>query len=459
MHNGKKVVALCTSKLVEQFHEKWVNRVIRELQYSGHYTLIFGVDSDMYYMDASDYGDASIFDLMSFKYIDMVLVFTESFFHHEVITDVVNRAKKAKIPVMSIGSEMPDCYNILHDTDSSFEKLVRHIVEYHGLSEVNFISGIKGNDFAERRLEIYKNVLDDNDILFEEERVGYGDFWGGPTVEVMKQFMNPERVPPEAIICANDTMAVAATDYLKEHGVKVPEEILVTGIDGIEEGIQHSPGITTAVRDDVNDAKKLVAIVNQILEGRTVAVTTEFEYHIQLSQSCGCQETHLFDADRVITKLNLQGAAYRSDLTTYRQMSEAILESKDDDEFRKVIEQFMPNDSFICLNNDLSITDGKENMHHYHAKPFTDKLQAIIKQNDKISYSECIVENMVPEASKDGATDKTILLLPIHFVDQIVGYMGVWREKLDYNEMLRVYHFLVSLDNSAAFLLSKKWDR
>lgn len=456
MHNGKKVIALCTSQLVQQFHEKWVNRVIRELQYSGHYTLIFGADSDFYNMDASDYGDASIFNLMSYKTIDMVILFTESFFSDRIIKEVVKKAADVQVPVISIGRELHDCYNVVYDTETSFEQLVRHIVEYHGMQEVNFISGIKGNDIAENRLDIYKNVLEDNDILFEEERVGYGDFWDGPTIEVMERFMSPEKVPPEAIICANDTMAVAVTDYLREHGFKVPEEILVTGIDGIEEGIQHSPGITTAVRDDVNDAKKVVALANNILEGREVAVTTELVYHIQLSQSCGCQKTHLFDADRIITKLNSQMAAYRSDLVTYRQMSESLLESKNDDELQKVIEQFMPNNSFICINEDLSLTNGKENDHSYNVNPYTDRLKAVMKQNDKITYSECFVENMIPEAAKDGSADKTILLLPIHYVDKIVGYMGVWCEMLNYNEMLRLKHFLLVFNTSGGLLLSKK---
>lgn len=456
MHNGKKVVAICTARLAEPFYEKWANRVIRELQYSGHYTLVFCTDTDMYHLSPSDYGDASIFNLMSYKTIDMVIVFADSFFRDDLLKEIVKKATGLNVPVMSIGKEMQDCYNVIYDTDSSFEELVRHIVEYHGMREVNFISGMKGNDIAESRLEIYKNVLDDNDILFEEERVGYGDFWGGPTIEVMKKFMDPERVPPEAIICANDTMAIAVTDYLREHGVKVPEEILVTGIDGIEEGIQHSPGITTAVRDDVNDAKKVVALANDILNGKNVASTTEFEYHIQLSQSCGCQETHLFDADRVITRLNLQMAAYRSDLVTYRQMSEELLECKDDEELLKVMEQFMPNNAFICFNDDLSITNGKENEHRYSVNPYTDQLKAFMKRDNKVISSECFLENMIPEIAKNGSSDETILLVPIHYVDKIVGYMGILCDTLDHREIIRLKHFLLTFNISAGLLLSKK---
>ena len=72
--------------------------------------------------------------------------------------------------------------------------MVRHVVEYHGMKEINFISGIEGDEISEQRLNIFKEVLDDNDILFEEDRIGYGEFWEGPTFKVMDEFMHPSKV-------------------------------------------------------------------------------------------------------------------------------------------------------------------------------------------------------------------------------------------------------------------------
>ncbi len=456
MHNGKKVVALCTSELQEQFHVKFLNRIIRELQYSGHYVVVFGVNSILYYMDAGDYGDASIFQLMSYKSIDMVIVFSDTIKNAEVITDIVEGAEKAHIPVMSIGKEMQDCYNVVYNTDSAFEGLVRHVIEYHGMREVNFIAGMKGISESDRRLEIYKTVLEDNQILFEEERVGYGDFWEGPTRMVMEEFMREDRVPPEAIICANDSMAVAVTDFLKERGVQVPEEIIVTGIDGIEEGIQHSPGITTAVRDDVNDAKKIIALVNGIMEGKDVPVTTELEYHIRLSQSCGCQEEQLFDRDRLITELNRALAAYRADLQLYREMSEKFFQSKSDTDFQSLMEKYIPDNAFICINDDLQIMDGKENRHTYHENPYTDVMHTIYKRNGEISYSQCMIENMMPEVIKGESADSAVLLFPLHYVDQVVGFLGILRESLVETDLMRIFHFMINFNCSAALRLSSK---
>ena len=259
MHIGRKVVGICTAELEQPFHAKLVQRVMKELTDREYYVLVFSSDSDLYRQSESDEGDASIYDLPNYDIVDAVLIFSMTIRSSKNIMEIVNGAKSKGIPVISVSKEIEGCYNVVYNMDDAFE----------------------------RRLNIFKSVLDDNDILFEEERVGYGGFWEGPTYEVMKEFMHPSKVPPEAIICSNDSMAVAVCDYLAEMDVQVPEEILVTGIDGIDEGKLHSPGITTAVRDEVNDAKKIAELIQEILLGQTASHHLELGYHMQLSQSCG----------------------------------------------------------------------------------------------------------------------------------------------------------------------------
>ena len=251
-------------------------------------------------MNDSDYGDASIFELINYDLLDGIVLFSDTVKQGSFIDDIVHQANGHEVPVVSVGKEIGGCYNVVYDSEAAFEVIVRHVVEYHEAREVNFISGPQGNEIADRRLEIYKRVLDENDIPFEERRVGYGDFWVDPTVEVMDEFMEPTRVPPEAIICANDSMAVAVCDYLNERDICVPDEIMVTGIDGIDEGVRHFPGITTCARDEINDSKKIADVIQHVCTGKPADRLTILEYHLRLSQSCGCQRNHLFDCSRLI---------------------------------------------------------------------------------------------------------------------------------------------------------------
>lgn len=453
MYKNKHVIGICTAQLDQKFHVKMLRRITKELSDMGYYVMLFGSDSAMYQLTDSNLADASVFDLMNLERLDVVILFSETIMQDGIVSHIVKHVTSADIPVISVGKELENCYNVIYDSASAFEQLVRHIVEYHGIREVNFISGYKGNDFAEERLEIYRQVLDDNDILYEEDRVGYGDFWDGPTRRVMDEFIQPHKVPPEAIICANDTMAVSACDYLREHNIKVPEEIIVTGIDGIDEGIKHTPGITTCVRDEVNDAKTIAGIVQHLCQGRTASATTVLEYHMQLSQSCGCQGTHLFDSDAVISRINASLASYRFDVKAFYEMEEEFFGCRDDKEFWEIVGVRMPEDSFICINSDLSITGGSGEAAD-RVDGFTKKMQALVKVDGKVTKSECLREKVIPEAGMGVLSEGPVLVLPLHFCDQVVGYMGIWENMADRLRVERVLHFLMHFNCSAGLRLT-----
>lgn len=453
MHNGKNVIGICTAELEQPFHAKLVERVVKELTAGGDYVLVFSSDSDLYSQSESDLGDAAIYDLPNYDIVDAVLIFSATIRSQKNVMEIVNRARAEDVPIISVGMEIEGCYNVIYNMDDAFEKVVRHIVEYHGMKEINFMSGIQGDPISEQRLNIFKQVLDENDILFEEDRVGYGEFWQGPTIEVMKRFMHPSKVPPEAIICANDSMAVAVCDYLAEMDIRVPEEILVTGIDGIDEGKLHFPAITTAVRDEVNDAKKIVDLIKRLVAGQRISHHLTLGYHMQLSQSCGCQKHQIFDQVRLLRKLNDDKALRVADIRRYADMEGVILKKESLDDILDVVAGLMPENSFLCINDDLEI--GKYgNSHRHQINPYTSKLKSIVKINGDVQKSNCNLNRMIPEIGWEMASDVPILMLPIHFEERVVGYLGI-RENVSQINMISVLHFLRGLDHSLGYKLSE----
>ncbi len=454
MHNGKNVIGICTAELEQPFHAKLVQRVVKELIDGGNYVLVFSSDSDLYTQSESDEGDAAIYDLPNYDIVDAILLFSMTIRSRKNVMDIVNRAKADDVPVISVDMEIEGCFNVIYNTEEAFERIVRHVVEYHGMKEINFMSGIQGDEVSEQRLNIFKQVLDENDILFEEDRVSYGEFWEGPTFEAMKEFMHPSKVPPEAIICANDSMAVAVCDYLSEMDVRVPDEILVTGIDGIDEGKLHFPAITTAVRDEVNDAKKIADLIKRVVSGQAISHHLLLGYHMQLSQSCGCQKHQIFDQVRLLRKLNSEKALRIADIRRYADMEGVILKKESLDEVIDEVSELMPDNSFICMNDDLDI-GSNSNKHRCRTNPFTSKLKAIVKIDGNVQQCDCHLEKMIPELGKDMASDMPVLLLPIHFEEMVVGYFGIWQKSAGQINMVSILHFLRGLDHSLGYKLSE----
>lgn len=455
MYKERKVIGICTTDLDQRFHIKLVGRVVRELNNLGYYVMVFALDSDLYHGTPSDLADASVFNLMNFERLDAVILFSGTIRLQSALEQLVKTINDAGVPLVSIDVELEDCYNIIYDTASAFEKMVRHIIEYHNVREVNFISGIKGNDVAEQRLEIYREVLEDNNILYEEERVGYGDFWFGPTRAVMEEFFAEDSVPPEAIICANDSMAVAVCDWLRENHIDVPDEIIVAGFDGIEDGTWHTPNITTCTRNEFRDAKVIAGIVTDLCNGRDVDVTTVLEYHLQLAQSCGCQEIKLFDPDATIYGLSQDTESYRSDVRMNAEMADEFLRCRNEEQFWELVAKHMPENCFLCINSDL-LTKGKEDPAE-RINGFTKELKSMANIHGNITRSDCYLEQVVPEAGKEFEYDVPVMILPLHYCEHVVGYLGVWTE-IERKALLgRWIHFILSLDHSAGLRLVEGW--
>ncbi|MBU2666876.1 LacI family transcriptional regulator [Actinoplanes bogorensis] len=73
--------------------------------------------------------------------------------------------------------------------------------------------------------------------------------------------------PPDAIFCYNDLLALGALRGLLTAGVRVPDDVAVIGIDGIEEGEFATPSLSTIVPDKQQIAdlavESLVALIEQ----------------------------------------------------------------------------------------------------------------------------------------------------------------------------------------------------
>ncbi|MEV0505796.1 substrate-binding domain-containing protein [Streptomyces spectabilis] len=91
------------------------------------------------------------------------------------------------------------------------------------------------------------------------ERTALGDFsvgWGRAAVDALWE------ARPDAVVCANDLIAIGVLQRLQELGADVPGEVAVTGFDDIPMAGLTAPGITTVrqpVAELAAEATRLLA--------------------------------------------------------------------------------------------------------------------------------------------------------------------------------------------------------
>jgi len=93
--------------------------------------------------------------------------------------------------------------------------------------------------------------------------------------------------PPDAVFCFNDMLAMGALRTLRDHGVRVPEDVAVVGFDDIEESSYSAPTLTTIRPDKKRIARAAIALLADRLDGKgngaSREVTERFELVIRQS--------------------------------------------------------------------------------------------------------------------------------------------------------------------------------
>lgn len=259
-----------------------------------------------FYLEQLDYGELRIFDTISVEKFDAIVLMAETFKTEEGQQNFVQRAIAAEVPLIAVDHWIDGCINISFDYRTAFREIVKHMIEYHGYKKINFMAGQPHNSFSEERLHVLKEVLAEHDIPFDDEKqVYYGYFWEKPTVEAMKKMLKECHGLPEAIVCANDTMALTVCDFLQKNGIRVPEDVAVSGFDGIEAGRYHQPQLLTSVYEIDVFADALFQLVcgNDCVMGRKSLMVSAYGKPL-IGGSCGCEGIHALDASSRIIQLN-----------------------------------------------------------------------------------------------------------------------------------------------------------
>ena len=97
-----------------------------------------------------------------------------------------------------------------------------------------------GND----RCAGFKKALEDHNITLDENRIFTCNFDPELADRCVSEYLDTHTDLPDAIVCANDLMAAAVVELLKKRNISVPEQIAVTGGDGIDAVRYLSPKLT-----------------------------------------------------------------------------------------------------------------------------------------------------------------------------------------------------------------------
>ncbi len=101
----------------------------------------------------------------------------------------------------------------------------------------------------------------------------------------------------DALVSANDNMAIGALQALQDHGVHIPEDVIVAGFDDIEETRAITPSLTTVRAPWHILGNRSVDLVLSKLANEQLPDQIILETELVCRQSCGCQHAAIGEPD------------------------------------------------------------------------------------------------------------------------------------------------------------------
>ncbi|MGB3437904.1 MAG: LacI family DNA-binding transcriptional regulator [Actinophytocola sp.] len=125
--------------------------------------------------------------------------------------------------------------------------LTTHLIADHGLRRLAFVGGGDDSPDAQARFAGFQQALRAADLPVPPEPDARGDFTQAGGREAARRLLE-RGTRPQAMVFANDQMAVGALDVLERKGVRVPKDVVVAGFDGIPLGRVVRPSLTTVTQ-------------------------------------------------------------------------------------------------------------------------------------------------------------------------------------------------------------------
>ncbi len=269
-YNGRKTIGVFLNRAELEFQQvlsKSLTKTAKECDYNIVFLTSFGIrETETMY----DLYEKNVVDFAPIEEFDAIIVALDTYdtpsFREKLIEGLHCRAH---CPVISFREASEGFYGILSDANAMVEELVCHLAREHEAKNICFMAGYKGHYDSQVRERHYRIAMEKLGLGVYENSVFYGDMWKGKGEAAYEFFFSDEQHRPDAIVCANDFMARALTSALQKHGIRVPQDVMVSGVDDSPESRDVLPQITSIAVDYRAMAQEAVYLVRDLIEGHT----------------------------------------------------------------------------------------------------------------------------------------------------------------------------------------------
>ena len=186
---------------------------------------------------------------------------------YEVVIKELEDEKSLHLNQIVRDNKFDGCMVVGINTDNFLGMmLIADLLLKAGHEKIGFINGEYDNITSKERLASFVGELTRQNHHFDPSLVFNGDFSEQSGAEGAEELL---KKGVSAICCASDSMAVGAIRRLGSLGVRVPEDVSITGFDDIQLADHIVPRLTTVHIDTNGMGARAFGCLLDIMEGGT----------------------------------------------------------------------------------------------------------------------------------------------------------------------------------------------
>ncbi|HAG14234.1 MAG TPA: hypothetical protein DCG49_10285 [Ruminococcus sp.] len=414
---------------------------------------VFSCITNNYDMTSHQKSEFNLFQYMHLPSFDGILYLRASI-HCQEERDALDRLlMEQKIPVLVLDDNTGPFPYLMMDDRSGFCSITNHLIQKHGLTDLICLTGFKGHYTAEQRAEGFRDAMSAAHLPMSDDRIIYGDYWYGSAKQLAAEIADGRRKRPQGVVCGNDPMAKALCHELIGMGIRVPEDIMVTGYDAALTDTRCMIPLTSYVRKNFRLGAQGVAKLYQMMTGETCTLTQTERIEVITGESCSCG----VDMDYLRHQISVEEKQddYHTMFRTSNMGVNITQPETLDDCMGAILRHlYLVRDCrefYLCLCEDWEGGGALENPSEYRREGFPQHMLLKLMYNSKenaVVTKPFPSAKMLPHLHEEREKPATYFFSPLHHDDR---YFGV--AVLSFGEQLDTYDPIycqwISLVNTA----------
>ncbi len=406
-----------------------------------------------------DVGEYNIFNLPDFKEFDGVILINSTIGSRKVLSELAEQIVASKVPAVSLEYYREDMYNVMIDNKTAMREIVQHFVVDHNLRRVSFVAGPIDNVEACERMEAYREVLQENHIPLDKSLIFEGDFLKESGKAAAEYFLSLEQGLPEAVICANDVMALGVFSVFEQRGILVPDQVMLSGFDDEPAAKYHEPRLTSVTREQYKSGYMACQKLIKGIRDEDKGAASILKAQMIRRESCGCRCRDVIDNVK-FRRRHFQHEEYTERfMQETREMAIELTTVESLSGLRKSLSKYVQDigcESFYLLlcdewegtihSDKYDLTDKNEEYLH---TGYGDKCSLVFGYVDGKCVDKCDINlhTLLKELSAGEVCRNVFTVSPLHYRDRCFGYCIIGNSFFPFENLL-FYTWIMNISNS-----------